>query len=576
MIRTVRRASALLVVVCGAAACASRPPNWPVTEVSKPMTAFNEAMRGTAPPVAQGVDGERIRRARSEPQNWLTYYGAYDGQRYSTLDQINTANVRGLRPAWNFQIAPLGLIASPGTFSWEAAPIVVDGVMFISAWDGYVFALDAATGDPLWQYKHEIPLDVPLCCGNVNRGVAVARGKVIMATQNAHLVALDATNGRLVWQMTWADVRAGESATMAPLIVKNLVIVGSSGAEYGVRGHIDAFDQATGNRVWRRYNVPKPGEPGSESWPAEEWARGGGTAWITGTYDPELDLVYWGTGNPGPVFDGGPRPGSNLYTSAVVAIDPDDGALRWHYQWTPHDVWDYDGVNENILFEQGGRRLLGHFDKNGYFFVLDRTNGERVSITPFVDRITWGAITRDGRVTAKVYPEKEGEPVHFYPGPAGAKEWTHAAYSRKTGLFYVPVQDTGATATRRRREFKESIPYWGAGVQVDIEDMAGSISAFDAKGEEKWRWRNDLPMCASVLATGGDLVFAGAPSGWFVALDARTGEQLWQFQCGSGHHSSPCSYSIDGRQYIAVPTGWGAWTEGFLPGMLGAGQGSSL
>jgi alcohol dehydrogenase (cytochrome c) len=239
-------------------------------------------------------------------------------------------------------------------------------------------------------------------------------------------------------------------------------------------------------------------------------------------------------------------------------------------------VWDYDSIAECILFESDGRKLLGHFDKNGYFFVLDRTNGELVQITPFVDRITWGAITRDGKVTAKVYPDKEGEPVHFYPGPAGAKEWTHAAYSPKTELFYVPVQDVGATATRRRREFKESIPYWGAGVQVDIEEAVGYISAFDTNGEEKWRWRNELPMCASVLATGGDLVFAGEPSGEFNAFDARTGELLWQFQCGSGHHSSPSTYMVDGRQYIAVPVGWGGWAEGFLPGMLGAGHGSAL
>jgi len=373
-------------------------------------------------------------------------------------------------------------------------------------------------------------------------------------------------------------VRAGESATVAPLIVKNMVIVGSSGGEFGVRGHLDAFDIDTGEHAWRCYTVPKPGEPGSETWPAdgEAWARGGANCWITGTFDAETNLLYVGTGNPAPDFDGGVREGDNLYTDSIIAVDVDAGQIRWYYQCTPHDLWDYDSIGECILFESNGRKLLGHFDKNGYFFVVDRTNGELVQITPFVDRITWGAITRDGRVTPKLYPDKEGEPVHFYPGPAGAKEWTHAAYSPKTELFYVPVQDVGATATRRRREFKESIPYWGAGVQVDIEDMTGSISAFDANGEEKWRWRNELPMCASVLATGGDLVFAGEPSGEFNALDARTGEQLWQFQCGSGHHSSPTTYMVDGRQYIAVAVGWGAWAEGFLPGMLGAGHGSAL
>jgi alcohol dehydrogenase (cytochrome c) len=334
----------------------------------------------------------------------------------------------------------------------------------------------------------------------------------------------------------------------------------------------------TGDHVWRCYTVPKPGEPGSETWPAdgEAWARGGANCWVTGTFDPETNLLYVGTGNPAPDFDGEVREGDNLYTDSIIAVDVDSGQIRWHCQCTPHDVWDYDSIAENILFELDGRKLLGHFDKNGYFFVVDRTNGELVQITPFVDRIDWGAITRDGQVTRRRYPEKEGEPVHFYPGPAGAKEWTHASYSPKTGLFYVPVQDVGATATRRRREFKESIPYWGAGVQVDAEDMTGSISAFDGSGEEKWRWRNELPMCASTLATGGDLVFAGEPSGEFNALDARTGEQLWQFQCGSGHHSSPTTYTVDGRQYVAVPVGWGGWAEGFLPGMLGAGHGSAL
>ncbi|AVH55385.1 MULTISPECIES: PQQ-dependent dehydrogenase, methanol/ethanol family [Streptomyces] len=531
-----------------------------------------------APPVVAGVNYERILNAREEPQNWLTYYGAYNGQRYSPLDQVNTENVKRIGPAWVFQAGTTGLIAGASTYSFEAAPIVVDGVMFLSGWDGWVWALDAKTGVEIWRYKHAVPFDVSLCCGNVNRGVAVAQGKVFFVTANARVLALDATTGKRVWERTYGDVRAAESATVAPLVVKNMVIVGSSGGEFGVRGHLDAFDLDSGEHQWRCYTVPKPGEPGSETWPAdsEAWARGGANCWVTSSFDPETNLLYVGTGNPAPDFDGGVREGDNLFTDSVIAVDVDSGQIRWHYQCTPHDVWDYDSVAECILFEQDGRKLLGHFDKNGYFFVLDRTNGARVQITPFVDRITWGAITRDGQVTAKVYPDKEGEPVHFYPGPAGAKEWTHAAYSPKTGLFYVPVQDTGATATRRRREFKESIPYWGAGVQVDIEDMAGSISAFDATGEEKWRWRNELPMCASVLATGGDLVFAGEPSGEFNALDARTGELLWQFQCGSGHHSSPTTYMVDGRQYIAVPVGWGGWTEGFLPGMLGAGHGSAL
>jgi len=443
---------------------------------------------------------------------------------------------------WVFQAGSQGLHAGPSTYSFEACPLVVDGVMFVSGWDGFVWALDAKTGRLLWQYKHAIPFDVSLCCGNVNRGVAVAGGKVFLATLNAHVVALDAESGEMIWDTIHGDVRAAESATVAPLVVKDKVIVGSSGGEFGVRGHLDAYDIETGERVWRCYMVPKPGEPGFETWPedGEAWQRGGGNCWVTGTYDPELNLLYWGTGNPAPDFDGEVREGDNLYTDCVVAVNADTGEKVWHYQFTPHDLWDYDSNMESILFEQDGRKLLAHFDKNGYFFVLDRTNGDLVRVTPFVDRINWGEIDAEGNVTPSIYPENEGEEVHFYPGPAGAKEWTHAAYNPETELFYCPVQNTGATIARRRREFKEGMPYWGAHVIVDVEGMSGAVTAFSAStSEEVWRWESDLPVCASVLTTAGNLVFFGMPSGEFQAIDARTGEHLWKFQCGSGHHSSP-------------------------------------
>jgi alcohol dehydrogenase (cytochrome c) len=400
-----------------------------------------------------------------------------------------------------------------------------------------------------------------------------------MTTLNAHIIALDAETGKKVWDQTYGDVRAGESATVAPLIVKDMVIVGSSGGEFGVRGHTDAFKLATGERVWRCYMVPKPGEPGSETWPAdgEAWQRGGANCWVTPTYDPGLNLLYYGTGNPCPDFDGEVREGDNLFTDSGVAVDADTGEIRSHFQYTPHDLWDYDSTMEHILFDLDGQKLAAHFDKNGFLYILDRTNMEAVRVVPFVDRIDWGEVDEKGNVTPLRYPDKEGDPVHFWPGPAGAKEWTHAAYSPQTELLYCPVQDIGATATRRRREFVESIPYWGAGVAVDAEDIAGSISAFDPRtGAEKWRWSRELPMCSSVLATGGGLVFAGEPSGEFNALDAATGDHLWAFQCGSGHHSSPSSYSVDGKQYIVAPSGWGGWAEGFLPKMLGSSHGSAL
>jgi alcohol dehydrogenase (cytochrome c) len=534
---------------------------------------------GKAPSV-KGVNYDRILKAReAEPDNWLTYYGGYDGQRYSMLDQINVDTVSKLQPAWVFQAGTVGMQSGAGTYSMEAAPIVVDGVMYLTGYDGWVWALDAATGQELWRYKHASPYDISLCCGNVNRGCAVAEGKVFVTTLNAHVIALDAETGKIVWDQVYGDVRAGESATVAPLIVKDMVIVGSSGGEFGVRGHADAFKLENGERVWRCYMVPKPGEPGSETWPAEgeAWQRGGGNCWTTPTFDPDLNRLYFNTGNPCPDFDGAVREGDNLYTDSVVAVDPDSGQILDHYQYTPHDVWDYDSTMENILFDLDGQKLSAHFDKNGYLFILDRTDCSLVRVVPFVDRITWGEIDAQGKVTAKVYPDKEGDPVHFWPGPAGAKEWTHAAYSPKTELLYAPVQDIGATATRRRREFKESIPYWGAGVAVDAEDVAGSISAFDPRtGNERWRWRHSQPMCASLLATGGNLVFGGEPSGKFNALNAETGDQLWQFQCGSGHHSSPSTYSVDGRQFVVVPTGWGGWVEGFLPAMLSARAGSAV
>ncbi len=536
-------------------------------------------LAGSAPPVTKGVTYERILNARSEPHNWLTYYGAYDGQRYSPLDQINKENVKRIAPQWVFQAGSVGLHSGKSTYSFEASPIVVDGVMFVSGWDGWVWALDARNGDLLWQYRHAIPFDVSLCCGNVNRGVAVAHGMVFVVTLNAHIIAIDAATGKKVWDQTYGDVRAGESATVAPLIVKDMVIVGSSGGEFGNRGHSDAFKLETGERVWRTYMVPKPGEPGSETWPddGEAWQRGGGNCWVTPTYDPDLNLIYYGTGNPCPDFDGAVREGDNLHTDSGVAIDADTGEIKAHFQYTPHDLWDYDSTMEHILFDLDGQKLAAHFDKNGFMYILDRTNMQPVRVAPFVDRIDWGEVDEKGNVTPKIYPDAEGDPVHFWPGPAGAKEWTHACYNPNTELLYCPVQDVGATATRRRRDFKESIPYWGAGVAVDLEDMAGSISAFDPRtGAERWRWSNDIPMCSSLLTTGGGLVFGGEPTGEFNALDAESGDLLYQFQCGSGHHSSPCSYSVDGRQYIAVPTGWGAWTEGFLPGMLGARQGSSL
>jgi alcohol dehydrogenase (cytochrome c) len=565
-----------LLLVLLLAACAEQP-QYPVTEHGRPFSTMNAAQVGTAPPVAAGVTGARLANARAEPQNWLTYYGAYDAQRYSALDQINTGNVGSLKPAWVFQTGVIGLIATPAIYGFEAAPIVVDGVMFVSGSDGHVWALDARSGKLLWQYRQAIPLDVALCCGNVNRGVAVAAGKVFVETANAHLVALDATDGRIAWERAFADVRAGESATAAPLVVKDMVIVGSSGGEYGVRGHIDAFDLQSGQPRWRHYTVPKPGEPGSQSWQQPgTWERGGGSTWITGSYDPALNLLYWSTGNPSPDFDGGVRPGDNLYTDSVLALDPDTGEQRWYYQFTPHDVWDYDAISENILFDLDGQPVLAHFDKNGYLFILDRRNGRLVRVTPF-GTPTWGDIDpRSGEVSVRLTPTPQG--TEICPGPAGAKEWPHAAYSPQTHLLYTPTIDSCGTYKTFPTPFREGMAYWGGDAPVKPTQVrGGEIKAIDpATGRTVWRWQGEHPMVSSLLATAGGLVFAGEPSGEFGAWDAGTGKLLWQFQTGSGIHSNPITYRVGNTQYVAVATGWGGWINGYAPELYGGNRGGAL
>ena len=431
----------------------------------------------------------------------------------------------------------------------------------------------------LWQYRTASAFDVSLCCGNVNRGVAVAEGKVFVTTLAAHVIALDAESGKKVWDQTYGDVRAGESATMAPLVVKDMVIVGSSGGEFGNRGHLEAFRRETGERVWRTYMVPKPGEPGSETWPddGEAWQRGGGNCWVTARTTRTSTSSTTGTGNPCPDFDGAVREGDNLFTDSGVAVDADTGEIKAHFQYTPHDVWDYDSTMEHILFDLDGQKLAAHFDKNGFLYILDRTTMEPVRVAPFVDRIDWGEVDEKGNVSPKVFPDKEGDPVHFWPGPAGAKEWTHAC-----------VQPQHRAAVRpgagRRRDRDPAPP----GVQGEHPVLGrGRGGGPRGHGRIRQRLRPAHRRGALALAQrhpdvrldpddGRQPRVRRRADGRVQRADASTGDLLWHFQCGSGHHSSPCSYSIDGRQYIAVPTGWGAWTEGFLPGMLGAGQGSAL
>ncbi|MDQ6925789.1 MAG: PQQ-dependent dehydrogenase, methanol/ethanol family [Candidatus Eremiobacteraeota bacterium] len=506
----------------------------------------------------------RIARARSaEPQNWLTYYGAYDGQRYSQLDQITTRNARRLGVAWQKDFAQDNPSAKKQAM--EAAPIVVDGVMYVTTGgQTAVYALDARTGREIWKHETHVSDSLPLCCGWVNRGVAVAEGRVYFVTLDAKLHALDASTGREAWQTALADPQSGYSATVAPLVVKNLVLVGISGAEYGIRGFIDAYDLQTGKRRWRFNTVPGPGEPGHESWEAPDtWRTGGGASWITGAYDPDLNLVYWGVANPGPDLNGSVRPGDNLYTNSVVALNPDDGSLKWHFQTTPHDLWDYDNY-ENVLADvpvngQTVKALLVA-PKNGYLYTLDRATGKFISARPYA-RVTWA--TGIDSVTGRPHVNPQAIPGPAYvpvcPSFDGAKSWNHMAYSPGTHMVYIPINENC-------HEFRSSQPYYVRGepfVAGDVNkkyggpaEEYGAMRAVDvATGRQMWQIKSKYPVVTSALTTAGGLVVWAEAQGVVHATDARTGRDVWTYKAPIGAHGNPITYAVDGEQYVAIPLG---------------------
>jgi alcohol dehydrogenase (cytochrome c) len=522
---------------------------------------------------------ELLDASEAQPENWAVYGGGYDNQRYSRLATINADNVAQLTPAWikTFDVK----------HGFETTPLVINGVLYMTT-GGHtsLWALDAKTGEEHWHFKHAIPEDVAACCDRVNRGLAAGEGKVFFATLDAQLIALDAKTGELAWKKRIGDTREGHTATGAPLIVKDKVVVGISGGEYGVRGYLDAYDIETGERAWRFWTVPGPGEAGHDSWGGTEaWRTGGGTTWVTGAYDPDLDLLYWTTGNPSPDMNGQVRPGDNLYTDAVVALNPGDGTLVWHFQWTPHDVWDYDGVNEVVLadleMEGGTVPALIHADKNGFFYALNRETGEFLYAKEFA-RQTWAKEIdpKTGRpaVDEMAIPGPSNTPV--CPGPAGAKEWNHMAFSPETGLAYVPVIENCAMYRTSQAFFQRGMPYWGGDANVMAFGPAekhGFLKAINAAtGEEAWNIRSDMPVMSGVLATAGGLVFWGEADGTFRATAAESGEDLWTYNVGSGIHAPPITFGLDGEQYVAIAAGWGGWVKGFAPELMEQPKGHTL
>jgi PQQ-dependent dehydrogenase (methanol/ethanol family) len=501
-----------------------------------------------------GLTYERLRNAAAEPQNWLTYWGDYAGRHYSGLQQINRANVSRLQARWAVQI--------PGESILETTPLVVDGVMYTSGQPGEVLAVDAATGLRIWRYERKQKVINPNQINPFSRGVAVLGNRVFLGTLDAALVALDARTGLPLWEVQVADTMKGFNITSAPLVLKDRIIVGVAGGEFGVRGFLDAYDPATGNRLWRTYTIPGPGEFGHETWPGDSWRRGGSPTWLTGSYDPESDTLYWTVGNPGPDIDADVRKGDDLFSCSVLALDPNTGRRKWHYQFTPGDSHDWDATEDVVLvdrmFHGQPRKLLLQANRNGFFYVLDRTDGKFLQATPFV-RQTWNA-GFDEKGRPKIVPGSDSSPegsIPVYPSLVGGTNWQSPSYSPQTGWLYVETQDMGQRFTRSTQEFESGTQYQGGRETALAEISTASIKAIDPEtGAIKWEHPISRGSLASgVLATAGGVVFAAVADGDLLALDARTGALLWHFQTGGTIAASPVSYSVDGRQFVAVAAG---------------------
>jgi alcohol dehydrogenase (cytochrome c) len=511
-----------------------------------------------AQPSLGPVTFERIQNANREPQNWLTYSGNNMGQRYSPLTQITPQNVKNLELAWLWQARSVE--------KYEATSIVVDGVLYTVQAPNDVVALDATTGRPIWTYGYRNPPEARNCCGQVNRGLAILGDTLFMGTLDAHIIALNAKSGALLWNTKVAEANDRYAITHAPLLVKNKVIVGTAGGDGGAPGIIAAFDAKTGTEAWRFRTIPEPGEPGNESWSGDSWKRGGAAVWNIGAYDPESNLTYWGTGNPAPDWDGRQRLGDNLYSDCVVALDADTGKLKWYYQFTPHDEMDYDATQVPVLADmewQGRpRKVMLWANRNGLMYVLDRTTGQFLMGKPFA-KVNWmDGFDEKGRPkrVPGMAPSKEGTLI--MPTVNGATNWYPPSYSPRTELFYIPGwENTGSIAFEGDRprtvgDIPPGAPNLLPPNTRPAEQGYGFVRAFDMKtGDKKWEYKMNDVTYAGVLSTASDLVFSGGREGYFYALNARTGELIWRLALGGQVNSAPMSYAVDGKQYISVAAG---------------------
>ncbi len=540
------------------------------------------SLRGQTPPVTY----ERLLRADQEPGNWLMYSNTYNGWRFSRLSQIDTQNVKGLHVKWLFQ--------GRSQEKFETTPLVVDGIMYLTRPENDVFALDAETGRVMWTYSHKNPERTYPCCGKVNRGLAILDGRVFMNTLDMHVIALDAKSGRELWKTEMYDYTAsgGYAATGAPLAVKDKVIVGMAGGEHPISGFLDAYDAATGKRLWRFNTIPQPGEANFGTWAGDSWKTGGVSTWNTGSYDPESNTVFWGTSNPYPDYNGDFRAGDNLYSCSVLALDPDTGKLKWHFQFTPHDTHDWDASQIPILldasFRGTNRKLMAWAARNGFYYLLDRNSGQFLLAKSFV-RQTWVKGFDDkGRpeVIPGNDPTYEGNDKVF-PGVDGAANWMSHSYSPLTGLLYVfareerrvftknVIRHAGEDDAGNENEARPAVNrpagngIFGAGgnlpggpisgrrpARFAPEESWGKVVAIDPlSGAIKWEHKVLTPPWGGVMSTAGNLVFGGTQEGVVFALDARTGQRLWYFAGNDRVYASPISYLANGKQYVSLAVG---------------------
>jgi len=508
-----------------------------------------------------GVTAGRLRNSDAEPQNWMHYWGNYQGTHYSALKEITTENVSRLQAKWSIQL--------PGTSSLEIKPLVIDGIMYTSGQPGTVLALDAKSGRRIWQFTRQRKVRNPNEINPFNRGVAVLGNRVFVGTLDAAIVAIDARTGLLLWETQIADSMLGYSVTSAPLVVKDKVIVGVSGGEFGARGFLDAYDAATGKRVWRWYSIPGPGEFGNDTWAGDSWKTGAGPTWLTGSYDPSLDTLYWTTGNPGAQIDRSVRgDGDNLFTDSVVSLDPDTGRRKWHFQFTPNDGHDWDSAQDVILVDRvwrgEERKLLLHADRNGMFYVLDRTNGKFLAGTRFVYQNWNRGLDANGRPIQVPGSNSSAEGSFLvYPSVGGATNFQAPSYSPVTGWFYLAYSENGQQYVSAPAPFEAGRQYIGRGrgtapaPQPNDPPPSAGIKALDPEtGKTMWDFKlSQGSLNNGVMATDGGVLFASSREGNFIALDAKSGKPLWRYQTGGNMTASPMSFAVDGRQYVAVASG---------------------